>query len=458
MNAQITTVEHTQHSLMDYFRLPEDWAGAIVANENHGEAGFFRFGEDAICYGPCSPGHAAEKATDVLHDLLDEVSFQDGSVRLPFDPAQVFENLRFERYMEAPNNSVGGWMESPLVKELYYLIRPALPVNVRIHLQRMRLGDWPRIQFPAWPVDSTVDILHSRLLGLLLRARSEDRVPFIWFWPEGARGAFIMTHDVETSAGRDFCSRLMDIDEEYGVKSSFQVVPEERYEVPASYLAEIRERGFELNVHDLNHDGRLYREREEFLRRVQKINHYAREFGSVGFRAGAMHHNLSSYDALDFIYDMSVPNIGHLEAQRGGCCTVLPYSVGKILELPLTTTQDYSLFHILHDYSLSLWKRQVALILEKHGLISFIVHPDYVIEPRPQSVYRELLAYLSETLPRERIWSALPRDVARWWLQRSQMRLVQRAGSWQIEGEGSERARLAYAVLRDGRLCYERPA
>ncbi len=35
-----------------------------------------------------------------------------------------------------------------------------------------------------------------------------------------------------------------------------------------------------------------------------------------------------------------------------------PYFVGKILEIPLTTSQDYSLFQILNDYSIDLWKKQ----------------------------------------------------------------------------------------------------
>jgi len=46
--------------------------------------------------------------------------------------------------------------------------------------------------------------------------------------------------------------------------------------------------------------------------------------------------------------NMSVPNVGHLDAQLGGCCTVMPFYIGDILELPLTTTQDYSLFNILN--------------------------------------------------------------------------------------------------------------
>ena len=66
------------------------------------------------------------------------------------------------------------------------------------------------------------------------------------------------------------------------------------------------------------------------------------------------------FDAFEFSYDMSVPNAAHLEPQRGGCCTVMPYFVGDILELPLTTAQDYTLFHILNDYSTRCGKSRSA--------------------------------------------------------------------------------------------------
>jgi len=168
-----------------------------------------------------------------------------------------------------------------------------------------------------------------------------------------------------------------------------------------------------------------------------------------------MYRNLDWYDAFEFSYDMSVPNVAHLEPQRGGCCTVMPYFVGKILELPLTATQDYSLFHILQDYSIDLWKTQIDLIRGRNGLISFIAHPDYLIGRRERKVYELLLDYLSQIVSREKIWSPLPREVDQWWRDRSQMKLVCKDGVWQIEGPGSERARLAYAVLEGGRLLYE---
>jgi len=281
------------------------------------------------------------------------------------------------------------------------------------------------------------------------------KIPFIWFWPDGAANCLIMTHDVETLQGRNFTSQLMDLDDSYGFKSSFQVIPEKRYEVPDNYVHEIRNRGFEFNIHDLNHDGRLYRGRREFLRRAGKINGYVRRYNARGFRAGSMYRHQDWYDAFEFSYDMSVPNVAHLDATRGGCCTVMPYFVGKILELPAVTSQDYSLFHILNDYSIDLWKQQLALIRRRNGLMSFITHPDYLIERRARKVYESLLNYLRQMMNREKIWAALPRDVDTWWRARSQMHLVLREDEWEIVGPGKEKARVAYAIREGDRLVYE---
>ena len=50
---------------------------------------------------------------------------------------------------------------------------------------------------------------------------------------------------------------------------------------------------------------------------------------------------------------------------------------------------------------------------------------------------------------------ALPREVNEWWHQRSQMRLVRRGNSWEIEGPGKERARVAYANLEGNVVVYQ---
>jgi hypothetical protein len=440
--------------LTDRFRCPEDLAAFTVAADLSEDEGFFRFGS-LTCYGQCFSGPPAKLVTNNLPYVAQHMRIDRLPVRLPFDPVQVVDNLRFERYVANSPRGVKSPASKNVIRDMYYLARPLMPVAVRKQFQQMYFRGWDKISFPAWPVDRTVENIFEQLLCFAMKSRNIDKIPFVWFWPHGARSCTIVTHDVETSAGVDFCLQLMDLNDSFGIKSSFQIVPEGRYAVPTSFLENIRKRGFEINVHDFNHDGLLFCDRAEFLRRAERINRYAQQFGALGFRSAVLYRNVDWYDALDFSYDMSMPNVGHLDPQRGGCCTVLPFLVGNILELPVTTTQDYSLFHILHDYSIHLWERQISLIREKHGLISFIIHPDYIIRAAARRVYIELLAHLSELRSEGETWIALPREVAAWWQLRSELKLVNVNGSWRIEGKGSERARIAYAVLADDKIIYE---
>ena len=112
------------------------------------------------------------------------------------------------------------------------------------------------------------------------------------------------------------------------------------------------------------------------------------------------------------------------------------------------------MFHILGDYSIELWKKQIALILEENGLLSFNIHPDYVIPPRARQVYVKLLQYLKNLRTTKKVWMALPREVDRWWRQRTEMKLVTRDNTWVIEGPGKGRARIAYAVLEGNEVRY----
>lgn len=444
-------------ALSDYYRIPGDLLRGLSPSPTCaiGDSGFFRFGPNNICYGRCQSGTAEDVAGSGRFDASKAVLRDGNSIQFPFDFCEVIENLRLEHYRQKMIPSAETFAASEPVRKIYYLFREFLPVSLRRHLQRAYFKDWKELPFPAWPVDFTVDTLHEEFLRLLMETSGVKKVPFIWFWPEGANNCVMMTHDVETSLGRDFTRQLMDVDDSYGIKASFQVIPEKRYEVPDEYVREIRSRGFEFNVHDLNHDGLLYQERAEFLRRAARINGYLRQYETQGFRAGSMYRNQEWYDSFDFSYDMSVPNVAHLEPLRGGCCTVMPYFIGNVLELPLTTAQDYSLFHILHHYSIELWKQQLALIKERNGLMSFICHPDYLVDTGAREVYESLLDYLRHMITSEGLWLALPGEVNRWWRARSEMELVSHGDAWEIVGPEKDRARVAYAVVDGGRLKYE---
>jgi hypothetical protein len=434
---------------LEYFKCPGRYAQFGLRGPLSPATQYFHFGPDDVCYGRLTQPQNGSRA-GMMRDVLQEVTTEGGSVSLPFDFREVVDNLRLESYPSSARNEQS--MLNSLLMAAYYFVRPVLPVGVRKYLQRARLQGWDHIPFPHWPVDRTVNDLFELLMVLSLKAQKAERIPFIWFWPDGAPGSAIMTHDVEMARGRDLCGTLMDIDDAYGIKSCFEVVPEQRYDVPQAFLDSIRLRGFEVAVHDLNHDGRLFKSREYFKERVAKINSYGHKWGADGFRAAVLYRRQEWFNDLEFSYDMSVPNVAHLDPQRGGCCTVMPYFVGNLLELPVTTTQDYTLFHILQAYNIDLWKTQVELIMEKHGLLSFIVHPDYATSGPERKVYESLLSHLAELRQDRGVWIATPGEVNSWWRQRAAMRIVEDREGVRIEGQGSERARIAYASAVDGRF------
>jgi hypothetical protein len=437
-------------SFVEYFKCPDQYARFGLIGTLSAASGYFRFGKRTVCYGRlCGP--RSQSDTRSIPEVVQDVSVEDGMIRLPFDVKEIVDNLRFERYPFSSRNEkslVSSWYATA-----YYYVRPVLPVAIRKHLQRLRLKNWRHISFPHWPVDSAVDELFGLLMVFSLQSQNVQKIPFIWFWPDGAPSAAVMTHDVETVRGRDLCSVLMDIDDAYGIKASFEVIPEKRYHVPPAFLDSITSRGFEIAVHDLNHDGRLFKNRRSFTERVGKINAYGRKWGSDGFRSAVLYRQQGWFSDLEFAYDMSVPNVAHLDPQRGGCCTVMPYFIGNLLEIPVTATQDYTLFHILQDYKTDLWKAQIELIMEKHGLLSFIAHPDYATTGPERKVYEELLSHLAMLRQDRGVWITTPSEVNRWWRDRSQMTIVEDEDGVRVEGKGSERARIGYASIVDGSLA-----
>jgi hypothetical protein len=439
-------------AVIERYRCPEQFFNFALNEPLSSDEGYFRFGPQAICYGRSSSGARGSEPGSSLHDSIKDVLVKDGQLNLPFDPTEIINNLRLERYanMREKNGSFEDFF-----RKIYYHLRPLTNLSVRKQIQKFHARNWGMRSFPKWPVDTTVENICETLLLKSMEAKGVNRIPFVWFWPDGASGCVMMTHDVETSAGRDYCTHLMNVDSSYGIKAAFGIVPEERYEVSSSLLESMRCRGFEVVVQDLNHDGRLFDDKEEFLRRAKIINRYGREYGAKGFRAGVLYRKPEWYHAFEFAFDMSVPNVAHLDPQRGGCCTVMPYFIGDALELPVTTIQDYTLFHVLGELGIDLWKAQIDLILGKNGLMSFIVHPDYVIQRDTLSVYESLLSYLRELREKSRIWCALPTEVDSWWRARSKMSVVKDGNSWRVEGDGAEHAVLAFAKNVDGNLVYE---
>jgi hypothetical protein len=127
-------------------------------------------------------------------------------------------------------------------------------------------------------------------------------------------------------------------------------------------------------------------------------------------------------------YDCSIPHSDPFEPIPGGCCSLWPFFIGDVVELPYTLPQDHTLFTLLGRRSTELWEAQVEAIERLNGLVQVISHPDpgYLAEPSNRTVYEQFLDVLRE---RQGLWKPLPRQVAEWWKQRDRGD----PGPWPVE-------------------------
>jgi hypothetical protein len=168
-------------ALRDYYRCPDAFLNFGLTGELSEDSGFFRFGADATCYGRSCSGSRQLHPDLLLGNILGCAEVRDGAVNLPFDPTEVIENFRNERYMGAAGSLF------QLFRRLYYRARPFMSSSVTQKVQRFHARNWHEISFPKWLVDTTVENLCERSIFYALQANDGVPIPFVWFWPEGAR-------------------------------------------------------------------------------------------------------------------------------------------------------------------------------------------------------------------------------------------------------------------------------
>lgn len=316
-----------------------------------------------------------------------------------------------------------------LRNRLYYGVKPLVPRSIRMVVRSWMARRMRERAREHWPI-----------------LRGAEQPPEGWpGWPEGKEFALVLTHDVEGVRGLENLQAVVDLELSLGFRSAVNLVPEGEYAVPKALVRGLQGQGIEVGVHDLRHDGKLYRSRQDFSRHAARINRYLKEWGAVGFRSGFMLHNLSWLRELNVLYDASTFDTDPFEPQPDGVGTIFPFWVPRhgsgtggrqsgdregYLELPYTLPQDSTLFLLLRERHPDIWFQKLDWIARHGGMALINVHPDYIrtgegnqsLGTFPLEHYKRFLEYAA-TRYQGRFWQVTPRELAAWYVEHARDRI-----------------------------------
>jgi peptidoglycan/xylan/chitin deacetylase (PgdA/CDA1 family) len=236
----------------------------------------------------------------------------------------------------------------------------------------------------------------------------------------------VLTHDVDTARGVTRTPQLMALEREMGFRSSFNFVAQ-GYHLPAELRHLLVEQGFEVGVHGLEHNRKMYESASNFAKHAKGINGYLKEWGAVGFRSPCVYHNFEWLHGLDISYDASSFDTDPFEPQSDGVGTIFPIlKRGKLpakgyIELPYTLAQDFTLYVLFGERDIKVWKEKLRWIAEHGGMALVNTHPDYMcfdgrphVDEYPVDLYRDLLTHIQGEYRGEYL-HMLPHEMATYW-------------------------------------------
>ncbi len=377
----------------------------------------------------CAPAETGER-NDAFTFWKLPIQFRE-SLALSIESSErAIQRYLFEEYLSERDRRPSSMLT------LYYLVKRLIPIALRHRINSLAVRARKRMEFPHWPCETALLDFWREWVRQSLRALGLLDAPHIAFWPDGYKFCVVLTHDVESPFGMQQIERMTDLEEQYGFRSALNF-PLNQYPIEWRRFDGLKRRGFEFGAHGLAHDGRLFRSEGDFEALAPLLERFAREQGFHGFRSPSTLRRVEWITRLSFDFDCSFADTDPYEPQPGGSCSVFPFFLGQLVELPYTIPQDHTLIHLLHRDPLPVWTAKSRWIASMGGMILTLTHPDYSGAPPYLSKYEELLKRLKDM---EGAWHALPSEVATWWRQRSQMTLAIQKGIPTVQGLARERA------------------
>jgi len=295
------------------------------------------------------------------------------------------------------------------VARVYYHIKPFMSRRLQLLIRGVVARQKRMLYRASWPIDPA----------------SGHHPPGFTGWPDGKRFAVVLTHDVDTARGVARCEQLMALERELGFRSSFNFVAHD-YHLPAELRHKLAQEGFEVGLHGLEHNRKLYQSASTFAEQAVEINRYLKEWEIVGFRSPCVYHNFEWLHALNIEYEASAFDTDPFEPQSDALGTIFPVHQRRVpgreyVVLPYTLPQDFTMFILFRERDISIWKQKLRWIAEQGGVALLISHPDYMSFGAPPDfdeyspgLYRDLLTHIESEYKGE-YWHPLPRELASFW-------------------------------------------
>jgi len=242
-------------------------------------------------------------------------------------------------------------------------------------------------------------------------------------WPENKKFAVVITHDVKRPRGLARVDRMIELETRYGFRSSFNLVTDGAYQVSDDLLYRIEQAGFEVGMHGLNSRRKRLFSKAGLALEVGRLRDCVSLWGASGFSSTFFRRNMAWMHLMGIEYDSSAFDADPFEQESDSAGTIFPFWVpgpgGGFVELPRTLAQDHTLFNVLLDRDIEVWKRKLDWIAARGGMALMNVHPDGTsfdgqpgADEYPVSFYERFLQYVRNQYAGE-FWHALPREVAR---------------------------------------------
>lgn len=297
-----------------------------------------------------------------------------------------------------------------------------IPVKVR----NLLFGAFVNIQkdpgWPNWPIEKSVEFVRYLYIKSIA-LRLKKRIPYVSFWPYNKKFAISITHDCDTSSSFKNMEKIREIERKYGIKSCWNILSN-KYSIDKKILKKLRRDGCEIGLHGYNHDNKTpFLKKELMIKRFANASEIIKEFGIKGFRSESLLRNHKFLEFLSdyFEYDSSTCDTDIMSpvAKRCGSCTVFPFFIRNMVEIPITLPQDYRLMRLkkTKQQMLDIWKNKIDFIRHVNGAAVLLTHPDTHIfgNERYLDVYERIVKHLASF---DGSWIATTNDISSWWKER----------------------------------------